>query len=155
MKALVLCIFLVGCHGTDLTLGLGRSFNDFSGSGLGDVGGDDHGGDSSSGWAFDQDDSTSAWIELGVQLSPQTVVVESKYPPAPIPVKSYDPGPTAASLVSVEARLTAIEEGMSAIEEETGDHISWKDIGLGGGTAGSGVGLLWLAWLYWKKNKKE
>jgi len=50
-------------------------------------------------------------------------------------------------------RLDGIEGRLKVMEEETGDHISWTDIGVGGGSAGSGIGLLWLAYLYWQKRK--
>ncbi len=148
MRSLVLSsvLLLAGCHGTELRLGTGRSFNDFSGSSTSSGDWDDHGGGSSS-FDFDQDDSTSAWVELGFQLTPQTVVVEQSGTERNSAHYSPPLAVTPDILAAIEARLLAIEE-------ETGDHISWSDIGIGGGTAGSGVGLLWLAWTYWRRKRE-
>ena len=141
-------ILIAGCHGTALRFGTGHTLNDMSGSG-GFTDADDHGGGSGA-FNFEQDDSTSAWVELEFQLTPQAIMVENH-----LPLLRNTPRPTPPDTQVILEQLAAIENRLSAIEEETGDHISWADIGVGGGTAGSGVGLLWLAWAYWRRRRQD
>jgi len=140
LAAVIGTLLYAGCHGTDLRLGVGRSFNDFSGSG--GIGGDHGGGPS---FEFDQDDSTMISASVGFQLTPQTVVIESvgftlpSIPAAVVPaVAVFDPAPILALLASIEERL-------EAIETETEDHISWSEFGLSSVTGGGGLGLIALA----------
>lgn len=189
MKWMVIVLLvLVGCHGSELRVGTGHAFNDFSGTSSMSSGGGhgnpkNHGGESSD-LSFDQDDTTSVYAELAFQLTPQSVVIQNQpasfaaperfYPfgePAPPvqeseseppvpepepPVLDVDPFARCEKILrqgleGVNGRLDGLDVRLAAMEEETSDHISWTDIGVGGGTAGSGLGLLWLAFLYWKK----
>lgn len=85
--ALAVLLLVAGCHGTDLRVGTGHTFAD--GGSSGSVAGK-HG--SAGAWDVDTEDSSSLWVELGFQLTPQTVIVrhaddhglEPLYPPAPV-----------------------------------------------------------------------
>lgn len=138
-----------GCHGSDVRFGVGRSFNDFSGSSSHSTGKRGH----SDGFSFDQDDSTIVSASVGFQISPQTVVIESapgftlpSIPAAAVAV--FDPTPILALLASIEERL-------EAIEVETEDHISWAEFGLSSVGGSGGLGLVALAILYLRKYLAE
>lgn len=72
-RSATLCALIAaGCHGTDLRVGTGHSRGGGGSSGLVEASGK-HGGAAS--YDVDQGDTTSLWLELGFQLTPQTVVV--------------------------------------------------------------------------------
>lgn len=141
----------IGCHGADVRFGVGRSFNDFSGSSSHSTGKSGH----SDGFSFDEDDSTIVSASVGFQLSPQTVVIEPvgftlpSIPAAAGPVvAAFDPVTLLASLASIEKRL-------AAMEVETEDHISWAEFGLSSVGGSGGLGLVALAILYLRKYLAE
>lgn len=148
---LVFFLLHAGCHGSDVRFGVGRSFNDFSGSSSHSTGKRGH----SDGFSFDEDDSTIVSASVGFQLSPQTVVIESvgfTLPSIPAAagsiVAAFDPASLLASLASIEKRL-------AAMEIETEDHISWSEFGLSSVTGGGGLGLIALAIFYLRKYLAE
>lgn len=131
---ILLPLLLASCLGTRMTLGTGHAFNDGGGSFRSPGNFDDHGGGGSS-FDFDQGDSTGIWtsIDFPISWEEEKVHIPSLPPLPPIirtPV-TEDYGPAIEALV---LRLVAVEE-------EEGDHIGWKDMGLGGI---SGAGLLYL-----------
>lgn len=72
LKAMALALILIvsGCHGADVRLGTGRVGQSLDASGSSGY------GSKASSWAVSSDDATSYWIELGFQLSPQTIRFE-------------------------------------------------------------------------------
>ena len=109
---LVCFLLCAGCHGTELRLGTGRTFNDFSASGGSYDDDDDRNSSNSSSFSFDQGDSTSAWIELGFQLTPQTVVLDqgSFLPPAIPATAPASTTPVAFPVIDLAHLQASIED---------------------------------------------
>lgn len=121
----VALLFLVGCHGSDVRFGTGHTFAD--GGSSGSVSGK-HGAAGS--WDVAEEDSTSVWVELGFQLSPQTVIVDHSdnhelrqlYPPP-----DFEPWRSDPLLTLPGVRPAA---AMPAPPEEIAEsrNIDWEEI---------------------------
>lgn len=99
----LLALALVGCYGSELRLGTAHTLNDFSGS-FGSSGTttledgyDTATGSNSAFGDLDQDDSTTFFVELAFQLSPQAVTLTNPTYPIDwipeIPTRGLDSSP--------------------------------------------------------------
>jgi hypothetical protein len=132
---------LSGCHGSDLRVGAGHTFNDFRFRGSGGFDGKHE--EAFGSFSGEQDDSTSVWLELGFQLSPSSVVLKREIaatytarrfedldpiirvqvPPAPVPapppaVVAPEPGPPIpAAILSRDAPVGHLAQCRALAED--------------------------------------
>lgn len=135
MRATLLIAVLASCHGSDLRLGVGRSFGGGSSESTFE---DKHkqGGSASS----DVEESTIGYVELGLQLTPTSVRnVEGDSLPW---LDAFDGGCGQCGSSGGEDTPTMVNR-LDKLERRVGEALGWEDLVLPGGGGLTTCGLAW------------